>query len=519
MAEEDNRRLRGNNRRQGPIMTQSHRPITAAGVKSTLKSLRTRVGLQPDRLATTELALDALERLDLVRSLQDQGRDRVSAIVEAVAVAAGSLPVTESLIVDAALSLGLNTTSTGRSDRYAADLSDRRYALLQAWDELHIARGDKPPPAPTARALRLDREDSALGLLASVLVGETSQYWPPEMAALKERAISEDKHTVAVIGAAVYDLSCHLRNMPAPNTSAQAYAFEERPGGKGLNQAVGLARLGTQVRLIGPVGSDNEAAEILEYLRSEGVDTDCLEIRHGSKSPRTVVLAFKDGSYLHIGWKNEHEIRLSSEFLQSAVVQQAIEGAAVIMLTLEPARDTLRTIFSMLAASKRCPVILTASPPIEGPALSGSDLRSIDYLIASEWELQYMLEETGDDDDIVSSQDIIDRLLLAGVGTICVLGSNQCRVYGVSNDFVQPAPAPMIITDQSGSKDAFAAALASRLAKNDVATVQDFHYAYYAMLTAGTRFGTSSSLPTDDEIKSLERRINERADSFAGGER
>ena len=74
----------------------------------------------------------------------------------------------------------------------------------------------------------------------------------------------------------------------------------------------------------------------------------------------------------------------------------------------------------MISWSKKCPLIVTASPPIEGPLLSGSELRAIDYLIANEWELQYMLEDAGDDDDVLSVEDIVHRLLLAGVGTICV---------------------------------------------------------------------------------------------------
>lgn len=498
-------------------MTQSYRPITAAGVKSTLKSLRTRSGLTADRLNTTELALDALERLDSVRSLQNRGYDRIAAIVEAVRDAAKSLPVTESIIVDSALSLELNEEAAKRWHLYAADVSDRRDALRQAWDYLHSIRGEKVPPVPTVRKLRLEREESALELLASVLVGESVQYRPMDLTASEPRSITDDEGAVVVIGAAVYDLSCHLRNMPAPNTSVQAYAFEERPGGKGLNQAVGLARLGASVRLISPLGSDREAAEILDYLRAEGVNTDSLETRHDSKSPRTIVLAFKDGSFLHIGWKNEHEVRLSSEFLRSAAIQHAIEHASVVMLTQEPARETIRAVFSILESAKRCPVVLTASPPIEAPPLSGSDLRSIDYLIVSEWELHYLLEETGIYDDTVSSQDIVDRLLLAGVGTICVLGANQCRVHGVPDDFKQPDPAAVIITDQSASKDAFAAALASRLVKNRPATEQDFHYAFYAMLAAGMRFGTSSSLPTDSEIKSVEKQVTERTESIPGG--
>ena len=156
--------------------------MTAAGVKATLKSLRTRVGLRPDRITSTSLALDTLERLASVRYLQSQGLDRATAIVQAVRDAAAGLPVTESLIVDAALSLRLNAEAATGADLYAEDLSDRRLALLQEWDRLHTARGVLPPSAPTVRSLRLDQEDAALGLLASVLVGEELEQRLPRIA-------------------------------------------------------------------------------------------------------------------------------------------------------------------------------------------------------------------------------------------------------------------------------------------------------------------------------------------------
>ena len=68
------------------------------------------------------LALDTLERLASVRYLQSQGLDRATAIVQAVREAAAGLPVTESLIVDAALSLRLNAEAATGSDLYAEDL-------------------------------------------------------------------------------------------------------------------------------------------------------------------------------------------------------------------------------------------------------------------------------------------------------------------------------------------------------------------------------------------------------------
>ncbi len=70
----------------------------------------------------------------------------------------------------------------------------------------------------------------------------------------------------------------------------------------------------------------------------------------------------------------------------------------------------------------------------------------------------------------------------------------------------------MIATDLSASSDAFAAALASRIAVNHAATQQDYYYAYHAMLVTGTRFGTSSTLPTNDEIASFEELLGKKPD-------
>ena len=136
-------------------MRQGYPPITAAGVKAILKSLRTRVGLQSDRITSTSLALDALERLPSVRYRQSQGLDRATAIVEAVREAAGALPATESLIVDAALSLQMNAEAATGADLYAADLSDRRLRCCGNGTccTSHGARRRRPRPPRAACAL------------------------------------------------------------------------------------------------------------------------------------------------------------------------------------------------------------------------------------------------------------------------------------------------------------------------------------------------------------------------------
>lgn len=153
----------------------------AAGVASLLKSLRTRAGLQQDRLSGTELPLDALTGLDRVRSLMTAGMTTEQAIVRAVREAASSLPPTLMIVADASLSLELSQESLPEAaDLYAPDLGRRRAALLANWDRLHELHSAQPAvPVPSPRALRLDVETEMLGALAVTLTESGGLVSPP----------------------------------------------------------------------------------------------------------------------------------------------------------------------------------------------------------------------------------------------------------------------------------------------------------------------------------------------------
>jgi transcriptional regulator with XRE-family HTH domain len=143
----------------------------AAGVASLLKSLRTRAGLQQERLSGTELQLDPLTGLDRVRAFTAAGEPPEQAIVQAVREAASSLPPTLMIVADMSLSLELFREALPEAaELYAPDLGRRRQALLANWDRLHQLRSvAAPAPVPSPRALRLDVETEALGALAVTL--------------------------------------------------------------------------------------------------------------------------------------------------------------------------------------------------------------------------------------------------------------------------------------------------------------------------------------------------------------
>jgi ribokinase len=63
-------------------------------------------------------------------------------------------------------------------------------------------------------------------------------------------------HKVVVVGSLNIDLIAITNHAPAAGETVNAEEFFIIPGGKGANQAVGMARLGLDVTLIGRVGKD-----------------------------------------------------------------------------------------------------------------------------------------------------------------------------------------------------------------------------------------------------------------------
>jgi hypothetical protein len=174
-------------------------PATAGSVASLLKSLRTRAGLQEKRLTGTELQLDVLAELPMVRALQGGGEPLERAIVRAVRTAASSLEPTLSIVSDVCLCLRLSADAVTDRQLYADDLGERREALLRNWDALHELRSVSPAPeAPTLRALRFQVESVALGALATALTSPADGGSAAGVLPAGAGRVSEQEHSATV---------------------------------------------------------------------------------------------------------------------------------------------------------------------------------------------------------------------------------------------------------------------------------------------------------------------------------
>lgn len=73
----------------------------------------------------------------------------------------------------------------------------------------------------------------------------------------------------AVVGTYVADCLVKTGHLPAWRHEYEARSVRLLPGGKALNQAIALARLGAQVSAVGVVGADGVGRDVLGALERE----------------------------------------------------------------------------------------------------------------------------------------------------------------------------------------------------------------------------------------------------------
>src|SRR5690606_33100518 len=83
---------------------------------------------------------------------------------------------------------------------------------------------------------------------------------------------SSARPRVLVIGSFITDLVVRVERYPNEGETLIGREFNRFCGGKGANQAVGAARLGAEVAMVGRVGQDLFGDEQIASLQGAGID-------------------------------------------------------------------------------------------------------------------------------------------------------------------------------------------------------------------------------------------------------
>src|SRR5258706_13472761 len=137
--------------------------------------------------------------------------------------------------------------------------------------------------------------------------------------------------SIVIFGSINMDLVVRTPRLPAPGETLIGHTFFTAPGGKGANQAVACARLGSHARMIGRVGDDVFGATLRDSLRNYGVDVIGIGVSAGPSG--VAVIAVDDAAENTIVIVAGANGMLGAYDL--ALLEGALADAKVLLLQLE----------------------------------------------------------------------------------------------------------------------------------------------------------------------------------------
>jgi ribokinase len=294
---------------------------------------------------------------------------------------------------------------------------------------------------------------------------------------------------IYVIGSSNTDMVVITEKLPMPGETVMGTNFLMNPGGKGANQAVAAARLGSRVTLVARLGNDLFGKQSLDHFQAENIDTSF--VRTDNEHLSGIALIGVDA-------KGENCIMVapgSNGYLDVKDVEEAfnaIKGEAIILVQLEIPMETVE--FAIKKGNvMRCKVILNPAPAM---AIKNTMLQQLYMITPNESEAETLTGIRVIDD--VTAERAAQKLHERGVTNVVItLGAKGAYLYDGSVGRLIRAPFVNAV-DTTAAGDCFNGALAVALSEGQE-LAEAVGFACRAASISVTRLGAQSSMPSRRE--------------------
>ena len=318
------------------------------------------------------------------------------------------------------------------------------------------------------------------------------------------------KPKILVVGSFMMDLVASAKRAPNLGETVIGFAFRTAPGGKGANQAVQAARLGAATYMAGCVGDDSFGQEMIQALKSSGVDTSHVKI-----------------SQEHPSGVGHIEIQDNPEGVQNRIIvipganydlkpsdlvwlKEGIKSYDIVIMQLELEMETIEYV-ARLAHDAGVPVMLNPAPAAE---LSDELLSCVTFLTPNETEAAILTGAQTDADGRLTEDNLkyaASVLMNKGVENVIITLGDQGAAL-CSKDGVQIIPCVKMtdVKDPTAAGDsfvgAFCAGISAGLSLHDA-----LQLAVHTAAITVCGHGAIPSLPNISQVEALmeERDFND----------
>lgn len=253
---------------------------------------------------------------------------------------------------------------------------------------------------------------------------------------------------VTVVGGYGRGLSFFVPRAPAPGETVSGATLIDTSGGKGSNQAVGIARLGGHVRFVTAIGADAAGQQGLALWSAEGINTEAVVQLDGTTMAGAIItdssaenrIVVADGVLKDIEREHLHEA--------------SFNGADVVLVSTEIKHEVAGQALAMGKKSGALTVLNPAPVPKEG-TFSWDD---VDFVTPNETEAAQLLRESRRRDPIALARDLAQQ---EDVTVVMTVGSHGAIIAFPDGSYqsVEPCPVNELI-DTTGAGDSFNAGFA-----------------------------------------------------------
>ena len=303
---------------------------------------------------------------------------------------------------------------------------------------------------------------------------------------------------IVVIGSLNMDVVISVPHIPVIGETILADGVNNYAGGKGANQAVAAARLGSDVAMIGKVGSDKNGESLLNSLRNEGIDISGIEI----SSQQTGI------AFINVSSQGENNIVVYPGANADVDIEQIdrckdiIKQSKICIVQLEIPYEVVKYTIEF-CYENNIPVIFNPAP---GNKEIDVDLLKKSYIVApNETELKLL---TLEGEDQWSIEEFAEKVHKDGCENLIVTLGENGSIYLNGNKTRYFKQKKVKAIDTTAAGDSFIGGLASGILEGK--SLHDaIEYSSYVSALTVTKLGAQASLPTKKKVDEFIKKYKE----------
>lgn len=302
-------------------------------------------------------------------------------------------------------------------------------------------------------------------------------------------------HKILLVGSSNMDLSLNIARLPdVGETLTDNGGVSYSPGGGGANAAVALAKLGADAILVTRLGADLYGQKLYNYYKESGVNTSFVKVDRDYPTGFSVKIKESSGAERTLSFPGAND-HLNQDSVSDAFASSPDGVFLNFEISFAAAERTARG-----AEQRGIPLFVDASPANANFPLDSLPFAEI-FTLSSEDAFRYTgIRPVGSQEALRAalnlSRKIRARYIVINQGErgAVIYDGKRCEVVG--------APRSVKLVDADAANDAFSAALAIEyLRYGDIKAAAK--YAVYAYAITASRYGSSTSVPADAEVRAL----------------